>query len=61
MSEKNKVKLSDEQKQRINDALVEGNTKHLFRLLAKYLRENDFSVQDAASVLITSRCNELKM
>jgi len=61
MGSKNKVKLSDRQKKSINDALVEGDTKHLFKLLAGYLNDNDFSVQDAASALITSRNNALKM
>jgi len=61
MGEKNKVKLSTGQKQSINQALAEGNTKHLFKLLGRYLNDNDFSVQDAAVALIRSNNNALKM
>jgi len=55
------IKLSSKQKQEINEALSNGNTKRLFRLLGNYLTDNDFSIQDAAVTLITSRVNELKI
>ncbi len=55
------IKLSSLQKQEINEALSNGNTKRLFRLLGNYLTDNNFSVQEAAVTLIKTKVDDQKI
>ena len=52
------VILSSELGREINVALLKGNTDELFSALASYMRDNDFNLQEAASILLrTSKTN----